>query len=446
MSASRTLVLSLIALSAAALQAQRLSGRFDSTAVAGLPLRLSIAHGEDHRPVDSVRIAANGSFAFPRTLDIPGYYRLELPGSDGFDLILDAKEPKVDLLFSGLPMGPHVTVLASDENKRLWEYKFASRQAQAVQAAAEQQRTMLQPMDTIAIANLDSIIQRAQRVASGHLDRLLAQAPNSLFAKIALADRGLQGAVQKGPMAVAKVFDFSDPELMRSSVYDKAIMVFLQNLNAVNESQFTVAADTLMHLASGNADCKGYMLEHLIDLFGTYGPEAALQHLVDAYYTPEKGGAHMDPEISAKVEKLMLVSVGRTGSDVSLNDHGEVHRLSELAAKSKYTALFFYSSTCSHCHDQMPTLKRDYELFHDKGFNVLGIALDTDSADFLTSRVENAIPWPCYSHFMGWGEEAAKLYQVKATPTFFLLDAKLRIVAKPNDAEELRNTLRALLK
>ena len=229
-------------------------------------------------------------------------------------------------------------------------------------------------------------------------------------------------------------------------MYDKAVMVFLQNMNPVNESQFSVAADTLMVLASKAPECKAYMMDHLIDLFATYGPESALQHMVDAYYVPANAKASVDPDVRAKVEQLMLVSVGRTGPDVTLNDHGVELQLAELAAKYKYTALFFYSSTCSHCHDQIPTLKRDFELFHDKGFNVLGIALDEDSTDFMTSILENAIPWPSYSEFIGWGAKSVKAYQVKATPTFYLLDDKLRIVAKPNDAADLRVKLRSLLK
>ena len=93
----------------------------------------------------------------------------------------------------------------------------------------------------------------------------------------------------------------------------------------------------------------------------------------------------------------------------------------------------------------MPTLKTDYDRYHAKGFQVVGIALDADSADFLTSIKEHEIPWKCYSHFIGWGEPAAKDYLVKATPTFYLLDPKMTIVAKPTDAEELGAKLKELL-
>jgi len=243
---------------------------------------------------------------------------------------------------------------------------------------------------------------------------------------------------------VAEVCNFSDPEILRSTVYDKCVMAFLQNLNAVNEVQFAVAADTLMMLASGNEECKDYMLEHLIDLFSTYGPESALQHVIDRYAISYGGVSTLAPAVRAKVESLLRVSVGRVAPDVELNDHGKMRQLSDLVKASRYTALFFYSSTCEHCHAQIPALKADRSKYMSKRFNVIGIALDVDSVDFLKSIEENAIPWKCYSEFNGWGSKAAQAFQVKATPTFFLLDERMKIVAKPQDADELGQILKGL--
>jgi peroxiredoxin len=423
-----------------------LEGAIEAGAAKGRWIQLALARGGQWQPVDSARINDQGRFSFSRSHAVPGQYQLALSDTDLFVLILDGQEPVVELHFDHLPMDAHAQVAVSQENQLLQEYRLATAQAQAIRMAAARQRAQLQPTDSLQLTHLDSIVARADRVERLHVQDLVQQAPGSLFAKTVGADLALKQTIRRSPMDVARVFRFNDPELMHSPVYDQAVLHFLQNLNAVDESQFSNAADTLMRLASGNADCEGYMLEHLIDLFATYGPEKALQHMVDGYYAPRSHQADLEPELQAKVEQLMQVSVGRTGPDVPLNDHGDTLHLAELAARNRYTALFFYSSTCSHCHDQMPTLKRDYELFHGRGFDVLGIALDADSADFRASISENAIPWKCYSHFRGWGEPAAKAYQVKGTPTFFLLDPELKIVAKPDDAEKLRAVLRELMK
>ncbi|MFT3883920.1 MAG: hypothetical protein QM724_00360 [Flavobacteriales bacterium] len=75
----------------------------------------------------------------------------------------------------------------------------------------------------------------------------------------------------------------------------------------------------------------------------------------------------------------------------------------------------------------------------------MGLALDADSAEFKERIKESAITWPSYSEFIGWGASSAKAYQVKATPSFYLLDPKLHIVAKPYDAAELGRLLPGFL-
>ena len=168
--------------------------------------------------------------------------------------------------------------------------------------------------------------------------------------------------------------------------------------------------------------------------------------MIDFYVVPFGDSSVIAPELRAKVDALMQVSVGRTAPDILLNDRGTITALSKLVEANRYTALFFYSSTCDHCHAQMPSLKIDRRKYLPKGFNVIGIALDVDSADFLRSIEENAIPWKCYSEFNGWGATSAKTYQVKATPTFYLLDGNMKIVAKPGDADELGSRLKNLYK
>ena len=62
--------------------------------------------------------------------------------------------------------------------------------------------------------------------------------------------------------------------------------------------------------------------------------------------------------------------------------------------------------------------------------------LMTMSATRLSSGA--SVNWPCYTMVMGWGDPAAKAFNVKATPSMFVIDRAGRIVAKPMDHEELR--------
>ncbi len=428
---------------ASTLQAQQLKGNIADPAAAGKKLVLFQARGASFTEVDSTRITESGDFSFQERFNATGFYQLVL-SKDQVNLVLDAREPLVDLRFEGRPLADHVRVQTSDENKRLWELQYVTKETQAVKAAVADQKSRLLPTDTIELDALDRVEQRAILTQEQYMEELAARAPTSYFAKILRVDHAVQRARGKGPMAVAEVCDFSDPELLRSTAYDNGVMAFIQNLNAVSEVQFSNAADTLMQLASRDTSCKAYMLEHLIDLFATYGPETALQHLIDRYVAPGGGSAAVSPAIRQKVDALLHVSIGRTAPDVELDDDGRKFRLARVVNANSYTVVFFYSSTCEHCHAQMPGLKADLATYRTKGFDVIGIALDADSIDFLRSIRENDIPWKCYSEFNGWGSKAAQAFQVKATPALFLLDRSMKIVAKPEDADALGRVLKDL--
>lgn len=428
-----------------ALVAQVLQGRFEPNHVQGLEIFLFQARGGAFKLLDSTSVAADGSFLFSTRYGGTGFYQLAINDSDRVDLLLDGREPEVFLHFSALPLATHLSIERSNENLQLQKLVQIRAETNAIREAVQRSKEDLAPGDTLALHALDQVWARAESAQEQFLAGLDADTASSFLARTVVVDRALDAVQRKSPMAVPKVFNFSDASLLRSSLFDKAVMVFLQNINAVSEDQFLLASDTLMSLAGRGPDCRGYMLEHLIDLFATYGPERAVQHLLDRYVVIAQDSLQVSPELRTVVEKMMLVSVGRTAPGVDLNDHGAVQPLAALVASRRYTALFFYSSTCEHCHAQMPELKNAYETFRAKGFDVLGVALDVDSAEFLAGIKDNAIPWRCYSEFNGWGSTAARAFQVKGTPMIFLLDQRMRIVAKPATAKELGGVLRQLL-
>jgi peroxiredoxin len=439
----RTVLLLQLLLPALTLHAQRVTGGFSAPPPPGAYIRLLETRGTSHRVIDSVAIGPDGRFVIgPAAIPGEGFYQLALGDQDRIDLILVPTEPEVNLLFDGLPLQHHVQVLTSAENQRLWRYKAASREAQTVQEAVAREKDAIDPLDHRRIMSLDSVERAALARKDAVLQAIVAEAPRSYFSRVVAASTALDREIEGGPMAVARVFDLSDPGMLRSSVYDKAVMVFLQSVNAIHEEQLANAADTLIRLASRDTACMAYMVEHLIDLFSVYGPQTVLQHIVDRYLAGEDPRIPMSSALRTKVADLLAVSIGAIGVDVDLTDTtGAKTRLSRFAEGSRYVLLFFYSSTCDHCHKQMPGVNDLYRRYGDRGLRVAGIALDDDRGEFRRNLVDRALAFPCFSEFNAWGSSVAKAYAVKATPTLILLDSDRRIVAKPYDAEALREEL-----
>lgn len=436
---SALLILGLLAVSIPNIgSAQHISG-----SIRNLPpehdavLFLRSEHGVGPHTLDSVRLGEHGEFSFAQKSFPQGFYKLALNDSDAVDLIIDPREPAIQLEFTGVPLQRNIRVVRSDENKRLWEYKLVSREAQAVRAAAFREKQAKGGSDAAA----DSVIARADQLQREHLIGLVVGQKESFFAQVVRADMALDSVRGAPPMAIMRVFDFSHPGLLRSSVYDKAVLYFLRNIQAVTEEQFLPAVDSLMDAASHDADCSAYMLHHLIDVFATYGPEAPLRHLIDHYATSGPAIASLDPATVAKVQALQKVTIGALAPEVDLPDSSGTRRLKDLVAVHRFTVVFFYSSSCEHCHEQMPGLKALYERYPRADLGILGFALDADREEFERTVADEGLTWPGFTDLKGWGSPITKAFQVHATPSFFVLDSTMRIRAKPVDTIEVERFL-----
>ncbi len=141
------------------------------------------------------------------------------------------------------------------------------------------------------------------------------------------------------------------------------------------------------------------------------------------------------------VKDLMLfknTSIGQKASDFTfevIKDKKPItKKLSELNTAETYI-IVFWSSTCSHCLDEIPQL---YAFLKPKNnVKVLAIGLEEEPLKWkeLTKK------YPSFIHIYGdgkWDNEIGNNYGVTGTPTYFILNKDKKIMAKPEDFEALK--------
>ncbi len=428
-------------------RAQRLIGSFEQNDGRPGSVVLWSTYGQDHFPVDTTFVDRKGRFAFDERSAASGFYQLSVSDSDRVDLILDPRENSVELRFDGLPLREHIAVVRSLENQRLWEYKRASRSYGSEISSLRQRRATSDPLDATNLLVLDSLEREAVGRRESALERLILQDPTSYFSKVVGADQQLTAAIPRGPLAIRDAMDWTDASLVRSSVYPNAITAILQSATPASTDVLSNASDSLLKWAEPDPVCWRFTRAFLINLFSEYAADELVQHLVDAYITGPGTLYPPGPELLQLVAAQLRVSIGSQAPDVLLPDplRGDTVSLSELRMGSRCTALFFYSSTCDHCHEQMPGLVSLYNGSTANGLQVIGIALDNDRADFIRTIAEEQLSFRCFSELNAWGSQAAKAFAVKATPTFIVLDGQGVIIGKPFDHEELRTMVLPLL-
>ena len=92
------------------------------------------------------------------------------------------------------------------------------------------------------------------------------------------------------------------------------------------------------------------------------------------------------------------------------------------------------------------TVVKAYDLYHAKGFEVVGVSLDNNKEAWIKAIDQLKMPWPHMSDIKGWGCAGAALYNVKGIPANVLIDQQGKIVAKNLRGQDLLDKMAELLK
>ena len=158
---------------------------------------------------------------------------------------------------------------------------------------------------------------------------------------------------------------------------------------------------------------------------------------VSAYYQP----------LVELVDQMDLVEPGRQAPDFKMTDtQGTGRKLSGLYINSKYLLLDFWASTCGPCRKENANIVKAYEMFHDRGFDVLGVSTDTRRDPWINAIALDGLNWTNLCSLEPWNEnEVVKLYALRQTSQNYLLDSSGKIIAKDIRGAELISALEQLL-
>jgi len=125
-----------------------------------------------------------------------------------------------------------------------------------------------------------------------------------------------------------------------------------------------------------------------------------------------------------------------------INIKGTPIRLS--AIKGKYTLLEFWASWCGPCRGFNPELVKEFELYKDEGFVIIGISLDSNREKWIKAVEKDSLIWENVSDLKGADNEVAIIYGVRDIPDNFLIDENGTIIARYIRGDNLKKKLKEL--
>ena len=124
-----------------------------------------------------------------------------------------------------------------------------------------------------------------------------------------------------------------------------------------------------------------------------------------------------------KTDSVKLSVIGAKYTDLTFqNPKGENVKLSDYIGKGNYVMLEFWASWCGPCRGEIPHLKRIYEKYHPKGFEIISISIDTDKDAWHKALEEEQMKWIQISDLKRVNMNLGKIYNYIGVPHCLLIN------------------------
>ncbi len=113
--------------------------------------------------------------------------------------------------------------------------------------------------------------------------------------------------------------------------------------------------------------------------------------------------------------------------------------------RGKTVLVVFWASEYRVCEEDLPQLRALYNDYRAKGFEILGVCLDSQKETVKPFLTQHRLPWAQIFQPGGLNAPAAMNYGIVSLPTMFLVNAEGVVVSRNASVQDVKTALPALL-
>lgn len=241
--------------------------------------------------------------------------------------------------------------------------------------------------------------------------------------------------------------DLGNPGLLRTPILIKAVTEYLDEV--IFQHPDTINAELDWIISEVESDTESYRF-WMVTLFTKYqqstimGMDAVMIYLAENYYLNGKVDWVDEESMTKLADEVTFIKPNLLGNDAPpLKVLDSLERPVDLRdVKAEYTILYFYDPDCGHCKKKTPVLLDVYHGMKAEGVEVMAVCTVTDTDKWKKYIDEVGLDWinaadPYYrSNFR-------RDYNVRTTPTIFVVDKDKKIIAKKLDVDQLADFIRS---
>ena len=171
----------------------------------------------------------------------------------------------------------------------------------------------------------------------------------------------------------------------------------------------------------------------------SFGYEPIFDSIYNSFSDKLKNG-YAGKVLYTKLMEGKILTVGKYFPLIQCTDLNSKPFTLDLFKNNKYTLVDFWYSGCGPCRAQFKSLKNLYKLFSNKGFEIVGISVDSgkDKKKWEDIIMNDKLIWQQY-----WDKDGKESHRLSITafPTNFLIDNSGKIIAKNIALGELEKLL-----
>ena len=144
----------------------------------------------------------------------------------------------------------------------------------------------------------------------------------------------------------------------------------------------------------------------------------------------------------AAMQKKEQTSPGHKYADFEITYEGKKSKLSDYVRPGKYTIVDFWASWCGPCMRQAAVLKAIYAEYHDKGLEIVGVAVWDEPQNTLEAIKTKELPWP---NILNAQTIPTDLYGISGIPCIIIIGPDGTILSRDKQGDELKEDVRKAL-